>query len=264
MTSRHVRKYLGAITILTTLMVVAAPLAAQIALTASPFIQPNYSAVSFGREISFLVDAGVSCRCESQIQLSQTTLVAKLPPGVRVVSATGPFSVSGSPQTDEQVTVTNLSSPFSELGQPLTVSIDNSIPDGTTLQASFEVSGNMSISPGFEAVRDSTGTMVSLTTFAFTPLFAPGGSLTITGARDPSFNGTFVILAATNDGSTQNLTYAQAGTPNASSSGTFTFLFGAGTATIAFQAGYLPVTVSVVGFSDLCQGSATLGTPITQ
>lgn len=256
---RAVRRLVIGVQFALVMLCCLAPALAQVKLDVFP--STDYAPLSFGRQLSLGFEWGACCLGEiSGALLSQSTLVVSLPPGMRIVSAKVPYSFSGTPQTGQLVKLSVGDTAFG-ISDVLTVSVDTSVADGTSLQATLDLSGTPVITVPFNAVRDSTGTTVTITTGPYP--FAIGGLVTISAASDPSFNGSFTIASIPSSGS---LTYAQTGTPNAAAHGLMALALGAidsGPVSSSFAVGYLPVSVSVVGSHNLCQAQATLGTPET-
>ena len=238
------------------------PARAQNTLTLN--VRPDYVPLSFGRQLSFDFTPDIFNLTVQEIdaRLSGSTVVVNLPAGVNFLSATVPASVSGSAATGEQVTLNmgtvRLGNFFHDL---LSVSVSGTVADGTTLQATFDLSGTLFITSQIaSATRDATGTTVTVRTNGVNG-FVAGETVTIAGATDPTFNGTFLIASV---GAFNTFTYAQAGTPNATAgfAGTATVTLGpidSGAVNVSFQGGYLPVTVFVDNYSAGCSADTFSG-----
>ncbi len=127
--------------------VIALPARAQNTITL--FLNPTYVPLSFGRQLSFSMEPNYA----PGNTLSSSTLVVNLPPGVSFVSAdpsafdrVAVTSVSGSSATGERVTLSIglANSNFLVFSNILSVSIENTVADGTMLQATFDLSGTLS------------------------------------------------------------------------------------------------------------------------
>ncbi len=115
-----------------------APLNAQ-GLTVSAGLSADYPPLSFGRKVSFHLIVRTNT---GEASLSNVTAAINLPPGVNFIAAsTGTPLVTGTAATGEQLTIALGGTRFEGDLVQITVSVDNSVADGTKLPASFQVSG---------------------------------------------------------------------------------------------------------------------------
>lgn len=114
-------------------------------------LSAQYAPLSFGRRIAFTMEPQYA----SGNGLNGATLVVTLPPGVTFVSADqnsygqlSVISVTGDSSSGQQVTMTvgQVNSNQLVFTNFLSVSVDQSVPDGTGLQATVRLTGTLSAS----------------------------------------------------------------------------------------------------------------------